>query len=94
MSSVRNEKQEEQVPSWMLIDAMVSIEHLVKLVDDDDICIENICCKQLCEWWFERQTKENDRFRREAAMKLTEHERKALGIDDKGQNLRMSRVIK
>jgi len=89
-----NIDDKELVPSWMLVDAMVALEHLVKALDDYDVTIETTCCRQLCEWWLERQEKDKDRIRQEAAMKLTESERNALGIDDKGQNLRKSRVIK
>jgi len=79
-------KEEKQVPSWLLIEAMITIEHMFKLIDDD-VRIENVCSPILIEWWNKHCEKENEALRRKAAMKLTESERKALGIDDRGQNI-------
>lgn len=76
--------QEKTAPAWMLCEAMVILEK-AKLVSE--------CSEQLQVWWDNHQQQEQDRVRAEAAAKLSERERIALGIDASGQNTR-TRLIR
>jgi hypothetical protein len=51
------------------------------------------CSQQLRDWWSAHKVKEEDRVRAEAAAKLTDRERLALGIDVSGKPTR-TRVVR
>jgi hypothetical protein len=72
----------------MLCEAMVILEKYM-----GKTALAKECSQQLLEWWQRHQMKEEDRVRAEAAGKLTERERMALGIDERGQNTR-TRLIR
>lgn len=74
----------ETAPAWMLCEAMVIIEKAGQGPE---------CSEQLWQWWGRHKVAEEDRVRAEAAAKLSERERLALGIDERGQNTR-TRVVR
>jgi hypothetical protein len=72
----------------MLCEAMVILEKYM-----GPVAMSKECSQQLLDWWRRHQQSEEDRVREEAAAKLTDLERLALGIDERGQNTR-TRLIR
>lgn len=67
----------ENVPSWMLCEAMVIIDNMNLL---------NECSAGLHSWWRKHAKEEETRVRREALAKLTPRERVALGLNSDGSS--------
>lgn len=91
---------EETAPAWMLCEAMTIVEKLLSELATEfagshiDFSLKSRCSQQLILWWNRHQTKEDSRVRREAASKLTDRERLALGIDSDGMHLEKSGIKK
>lgn len=75
----------EQAPAWMLCEAMIII---------DKGGLHDECSEQLKRWWENHQEAEEGRVRREAVAKLSPRERHALGLDDHGNAMKKTRVVR
>lgn len=98
LTNADDHNQTHLVQTWMLHEAMLLIEELIYTINlglptESQTKLHNVCSEQLVKWWQEHQEKENMQIRANAALKLNERERKALGIDSLGQNIR-TRIVK